>query len=151
MTGSTASANLTIRLATATDAEDIARLCGQLGYPATAEETLRRLRVVNHHSQQAVYVAEANGRLAGWAHVFVRPSLTTEPSAELAALVVDEQCRSRGIGQALMSEAERWAKQQGCLTVRLRSNVARLRAHAFYERLGYETLKTSKTFCKFLD
>lgn len=146
-----ASANLTIRLATAADAEGIAQLAGQLGYPATVEETIQRLCVVNRHSQQAVYVAEANGRTAGWVHAFVRPSLTTEPSAEVAALVVDEQCRSRGIGQALMTEAERWAKQQGCVTVRLRSNVTRLRAHAFYERLGYETLKTSKTFCKFLD
>jgi GNAT superfamily N-acetyltransferase len=147
----TSSASLTIRLATAADAEGIAQLAGQLGYPATAEETIQRLRVVNRHSQQAVYVAEANGREAGWVHVFVRPSLTTEPSAEVAALVVDEHYRSRGIGQALMAEVERWAKEQGCITVRLRSNVARLRAHAFYERLGYETLKTSKTFCKFLD
>ena len=147
----TSSANLTIRVATADDAKDIAQLAGQLGYPATVEETVERLRVVNRHSQQAVYVAEASGKLAGWIHVFVRPSLTTEPSAEVAALVVDEQCRSRGIGQALMYEAERWAKEQGCMTVRLRSNVTRLRAHAFYERLGYETLKTSKTFCKFLE
>jgi GNAT superfamily N-acetyltransferase len=145
------SANPTIRLATADDAEELARLSGQLGYPSTVEETVRRLQVVNRHAGQVVYVAEANGSLVGWMHVFARPSLTAEPSAEIAGLVVDEQYRGCGIGQALMREAERWAEVEGYRAVTLRSNVKRLRAHAFYERLGYETVKTSKSFCKFLE
>jgi GNAT superfamily N-acetyltransferase len=140
----------TIRLATAADAEGIAQLCGQLGYPSTADEAIQRLRAVTQYSEHAVFVAEADGRLAGWIHVFLRPSLTTEPSAEVAALVVDERFRSRGIGQALMSEAELWAVEQGYRMVTLRSSVKRLRAHAFYERLGYETIKTSKSFRKML-
>lgn len=144
----TNSSKVTIRLATAGDAEDLARLSGQLGYPATGAEALQRLRAVNQHPEHAVFVAEANGSMAGWMHVFVRPSLTTESSAELAALVVDERSRSHGIGQALIVEAERWAIERGCRMVTLRSNVKRLRAHAFYERLGYETIKTSKSFRK---
>ena len=142
--------NPTIRTATAADAQDIAQLSGQLGYPSTAEETIQRLRAVNRHSEHVVYVAEAGGRLVGWIHVFARPSLTTEPSAEVAGLVVDEDCRGRGIGEALMRAAERWAIEQGYRMVTLRSNVKRLRAHAFYERLGYETVKTSKSFRKIL-
>ena len=122
----------------------------QLGYPSTIDETIQRLRAVERCSEHAVYVAEANGRLVGWLHVFARPSLTTEPSAEVAGLVVDEHCRSCGIGQALMSEAERWAIEQGYRIVTLRSNVTRVRAHAFYERLGYATVKTSKSFRKIL-
>lgn len=141
----------TIRIATVADAEEIAQLSGQLGYPSTAEEAVERLQAVNRHAEHAVYVAETNGRLVGWIHVFSRPSLSTEPSAEVAGLVVDEHCRSRGVGEALMRQAERWAKEQGCRTVRLRSNITRLRAHAFYERLGYEIIKTSKSFYKALD
>lgn len=139
-----------IRIATPADAEGIAQLSGQLGYPSTAEETIQRLRAVSRYSEHAVFVAEANGRLAGWLHVFARPSLTTEPSAEVAGLVVDEHCRSHGMGQALIGEAERWAVEQGYRMVTLRSNVKRLRAHAFYERLGYEAIKTSKSFRKIL-
>ncbi|MFZ0708026.1 MAG: GNAT family N-acetyltransferase [Candidatus Korobacteraceae bacterium] len=140
----------TIRLATAGDLEDIARLSGQLGYPATPDETIERLRAINRYPEHAVFVAAADGKLAGWMHVFVRPSLTTETSAEIAGLVVDEHCRSHGVGEALIGEAERWATEQGCRMVTLRSNVKRLRAHAFYERLGYETVKTSKSFRKVL-
>ena len=140
----------TIRLATAADAEEIARLSGQLGYPATAEEAIERLRAVSQYREHAVFVAEADGRLAGWIHVFLRPSLTTEPSVEVAGLVVDEHTRSHGLGQALLAEAERWTMEQGYRMVTLRSNVKRVRAHAFYERLGYENNKTSKSFRKVL-
>ena len=150
MSSLTDSSKTKIRLATAADAEDIARLSGQLGYPSTADEALQRLQAINRYPEHAVFVAEANGALAGWMHVFVRPSLTTPASAELASLVVDEHCRSHGIGQALISQAERWAVEQGCRMVTLRSNVKRLRAHAFYERLGYETIKTSKSLRKVL-
>ena len=146
----TTSSNPTIRIATDADAESIARLSGQLGYPSTADEAIQRLRSINQFSEHAVFVAEADGKVAGWAHIFVRPSLTTESSAELASLVVDEHCRSHGIGQALIDAAERWTLEQGCRMVTLRSNVKRLRAHAFYERLGYETIKTSKSLRKVL-
>lgn len=146
----TDSSKPTIRLATAADAEELARLSGQLGYPATADEAIERLRAVNQYHEHAVFVAEAEGRLAGWIHVFLRPSLTTEPSAEVAGLVVDEHTRSHGLGQALLGEAERWTQEQGYRTVTLRSNVKRVRAHAFYERLGYDTVKTSKSFRKVL-
>ena len=151
MSALTASPNPTIRIATAGDAKNIAELSGQLGYPSTVEETTQRLQAVSRHSGHVVYVAEVNGGLVGWIHVFARPSLTAEPSAEVAGLVVDEQYRSCGVGQALMREAERWAELEGYSAVTLRSNVKRLRAHAFYEKLGYETIKTSKSFCKFLD
>ncbi len=140
----------TIRLATAADAGEIARLSEQLGYPATADEAIQRLKAINRYPEHAVFVADADGRLAGWIHVFLRPSLTTEPSAEVAALVVDEHTRSHGLGQALLGEAERWTIEQGYRMVTLRSNVKRVRAHAFYERLGYETTKTSKSFRKVL-
>jgi GNAT superfamily N-acetyltransferase len=140
----------TIRLATAADAAELARLSGQLGYPSTADEAIGRLRKVHQYPEHAVFVAEVDGKLMGWIHVFLRPSLTTEPSAEVAGLVVDENTRSHGLGQALLAQAEQWTLEQGYHTVTLRSNVKRVRAHAFYERLGYETIKTSKSFRKVL-
>ncbi len=36
-----------------------------------------------------------------------------------------------------MQQAEPWAKERGCRSVRLRSNVVRPRAHTFYESLSY--------------
>jgi len=124
------------------------RLSDQLGYPSTEEETTRRLLQVNGQSGHAVYVAEAAGRLIGWVHVFANHSLLADTPAEVAGLVVDENHRGRGVGRVLMQQAERWAQERGCRSVRLRSNVLRSRAHVFYERLGYRVIKSQKAFCK---
>jgi GNAT superfamily N-acetyltransferase len=137
-----------VRLATAADAEQITQLSGQLGYPATTAETLRRLVEIGSNGEHAVLVAESGGILLGWIHVVVSHSLLTERRAEIAGLVVDEQHRSRGIGQVLMEDAEEWARKQGCDSVRLHSNVLRPRAHTFYERLGYHVTKLQKAFRK---
>jgi GNAT superfamily N-acetyltransferase len=65
-------------------------------------------------------------------------------------LVVDEACRGQGIGHLLIRQAEQWAWEQGSSTMCVRSNAIRKGAHAFYERAGYENIKTSLTFRKTL-
>ena len=74
--------------------------------------------------------------------------LEEDARAEVWGLVVDEQRRRQRIGEALMQAAEQWARAAGFREVRLRSNVTRTRAHAFYQRIGYSTTKTSHIFCK---
>jgi hypothetical protein len=76
----------TVRPATLGDAEAIARLSEQLGYPSTTEETDHRLLQVTGQSEHAVYVAEADGRLIGWVHVFVNHSLLADTTAKSPAL-----------------------------------------------------------------
>ena len=53
-------------------------------------------------------------------------------------MVVAEAARSGGVGAALVAEAEARLKADGCGLIEITSNAKRLRAHAFYERLGYE-------------
>ena len=77
--------------------------------------------------------------------------MMTEARVEVAGLVVDEKCRGRGIGRALMGRAESWAREHGCAMVSLRSNVIRSEAHAFYQGLGYSLVKTQHAFRRKLD
>ena len=58
-----------IRQADAADAEALARLSGQLGYPADAAAIARRLRGIVAHGAGVVLVAQIDGAVAGWAHV----------------------------------------------------------------------------------
>lgn len=46
--------------------------------------------------------------------------------------------RSTGIGTALMAEAEARARAAGAQVIQLTTDNTRLRAHAFYDRLGYD-------------
>jgi GNAT superfamily N-acetyltransferase len=96
-----------------------------------------------------VFVAQLpDGDIAGWIAVFVYRCVETDARAEVSGLVVDERHRSQGVGQRLLERAEQWARERKCTAIGLRSNVIRSRAHAFYEREGYDHYKTQKSFRK---
>jgi GNAT superfamily N-acetyltransferase len=140
-----------VRPARAEDYARMAELAGQLGYSSTAEEIARRLGGMKSSTEHAVFVAQLpGGELAGWIAVFIYRCVETDMRAEVSGLVVDERQRSQGIGQWLLERAEEWAREKGCRAIGLRSNVIRGRAHAFYEREGYEHFKTQKSFRKVL-
>ncbi|MBI1737931.1 MAG: GNAT family N-acetyltransferase [Acidobacteria bacterium] len=145
------SKSLTVREAALADAACIAALAGQLSYPSTPEDVVQRLRGLPQDGTHAVFVAEDGaGRVVGWAHVFVYRPLEHDAVAEIAGLVVDENCRGAGAGKLLMVAVEHWALGKGLPAVVLRSNVIRDAAHQFYESLGYTRIKTQHAFRKIL-
>jgi GNAT superfamily N-acetyltransferase len=138
-----------IRIPRPLDCARMAELAGQLGYPAGAEEILRRLAGMRDSAEHAVFVAQLpDGEIAGWIAMFIYRCVETDARAEVSGLVVDERNRLQGIGQRLLERAEQWAREKRCETIGLRSNVIRGRAHAFYERQGYQHIKTQKSFRK---
>ena len=144
-------AEVKIRKAKRSDAARLAELTTQLGYPATTEEAGKRLRKVGAAPLNALFVAESLvAGVVGWAHVSVTQLLEVGTRAELNGLIVAEGQRSLGAGARLLDAAEEWARKHGCLSVSVRSNVIRERAHKFYERQGYEHYKTQKAFRKTL-
>jgi GNAT superfamily N-acetyltransferase len=148
-----ASARVKIRRARRGDAERIAQLCGELGYPATAAQVTTRLRQLTPVSKHAVFVAESSDGatgLIGWVHVSEAHLLEGDMRAEVNGLIVAEGQRSAGAGAKLLEAAEEWARRRGCRGMNVRSNVIRERAHGFYERNGYEHYKTQKAFRKAL-
>jgi GNAT superfamily N-acetyltransferase len=130
-----------IRKARFEDAPALAALTTQLGYPSTPEEIAARLRDVLARPEGAVLVAEVDGAVAGWIQVVGVHSIETEPHALISGLVVHEARRSLGLGAALVRAAAEWAAGHDYRTLRVRSNIVRERAHAFYERLGFERTK----------
>ena len=138
-----------LRVAVPQDAERLAVLNAQLGYPARPEQVARRLEAIQGDRDHAVFVAQgAGGQVTGWVHIFVRQLLVIDRHAELGGLVVLEEQRGRGLGRLLMERAEVWARDRGCEEMYVRSNVARERAHRFYEGIGYEQIKISGVFLK---
>ena len=139
----------TVRTAHEDDVKALASLSGQLGYPSTEEQVFHRFEDIQRREDHCVYICEdPNGQIMGWVHVFVRPLLISEWSAEIGGLVVNRNRRGEGVGRLLMSSAEAWAREQGCGRLVVRSNSIRKGAHAFYQSLGYETVKTQMIFSR---
>jgi GNAT superfamily N-acetyltransferase len=146
-----ATASTEVRAAAKGDVEPIARLAGELGYPATAAEVRERLEAVTADPRHALFVAvDRSGAVVGWIQLSEERSVVGDPRAEITGLVVDANFRSAGVGQALVERGEGWARGRGLATIGLRSNVIRERAHQFYLRLGYKVTKSQKVFRKSL-
>jgi GNAT superfamily N-acetyltransferase len=140
---------LKIRRARRTDAARIAELSAELGYPATTQQVEARFLRLLPKTKHLLLVAEAPGtEIVGWIHVSVANLIESDLRAEVNGLIVAEAHRSLGAGARLLEAAENWARNCGCRTVNLRSNVIRERAHKFYDRQGYEHYKTQKAFRK---
>jgi GNAT superfamily N-acetyltransferase len=141
---------LTIRTPEPADYARLAELAGELGYPSTAEDIARRLaHLADISPQHTVFVAQRAGEpIAGWICMAVQGTIESDAHAEITGFVVGSEFRSQGVGEQLLARAEAWARERGVTSVRLRSNVIRDRAHAFYLREGYENYKTQKAFRK---
>jgi ribosomal protein S18 acetylase RimI-like enzyme len=132
-----------VRDARPADIPAVHRLIGQLAdAPDDAAIRTRFERVLADNGHRIV-VAEIGGKVVGVLHVFERPALEKPYEAIVQALVVDSEARSSGVGEALMREAEAWARSRELPSASLYSRVDRQRAHAFYERIGYRVKATS--------
>lgn len=137
-----------IRAARRDDADVIAGLSTQLGYPTTPEQAAARLERVENDADHLALVAERDGQVLGWIHLAATHSLDSEPCGEILGLVIDQRQRGQGIGQRLAAAAVDWARGRGLDQLKVRSNVVRERAHGFYEREGFTTVKSQKVFVK---
>ncbi|MBK6938869.1 MAG: GNAT family N-acetyltransferase [Planctomycetes bacterium] len=137
--------DVTIRPARTDDVGAIAALCGELGYPMTTDQCARRF-VALPELHVVLVAVDAARTVLGFAHAHAAEPLLLDRTAELATLVVAADRRGRRIGHHLVDAIAAWAKGAGFLALRLRSNVVRVDAHRFYERLGFTRSKQQVVF-----
>lgn len=133
----------TLRLATPADAERIATLFTDEGYPVTPSVvTVRLARFADPDSR--VIVADADGVVIGFVAFHVIPRFEHDDVAiRILALVVDASARARGVGRRLIAEVERIAQQRGAAFVEVTAGHHRPDARRLYESLGYDAALTA--------
>ncbi len=131
-------AAVTVRAATADDAERFASLLTDEGYPAGASDLAARIGRFST-AESRVLAAEASGEVIGFVAFHVLPRFETdELFARIVALVVDPGVRARGIGRQLMVEAERIAAEEGAAFLEVTAGHHRPDARKLFESLGYD-------------
>jgi GNAT superfamily N-acetyltransferase len=141
---------LTIREIIPTDAGAAAQLSAEFGYPVSFETMRRRITLLQHRHDHAIFIAHIDDLAVGWIDVGVVHHLQSEPYGEIGGFVVAEKYRSAGIGKQLIARAEQWMRERGLHRALVRSQVSRKRTHRFYLREGYGQIKTSAVFEKTL-
>ena len=136
----------TLRLLQSSDADALVALLPDLGYQASTDQVVRRLAAIREWPDQEAFVADDDGAIVGLCQVQGVRLLVSDGYAEIQALVVSASRQGQGLGRLLCEHACAWAFARGYERVRLRSNVVREGAHAFYEHLGFEKSKASHAF-----
>ena len=140
---------LQVRDARLEDAQSLARLVHQLAYPTPGEALARRVAQLVASEADRLVVAELDGHVVGLASVHVSLALEyDEPAVKVSAIVVDERCRRRGIGESLVREVQEEARRRGWCPIFLTTGERRADAHAFERRLGVG--ETERRFAKWL-
>lgn len=136
-------AAIVFRPAGPADAEGIAALFTDEGYPAGLSDIVARLeRFATPEAR--VIIAEHEGALLGFIAIHALPRFEHDDwIVRILALVVDAGARERGVGRALMAEAERIGRELGAAFIELTAGHHRPEARHLYESLGYDASVTA--------
>jgi GNAT superfamily N-acetyltransferase len=132
------SASIALRAAEHRDADAVAALLAVLGYPCSREDAEQRIDDIADEPDQYLRVAELDGEVCGLLALDVMYYLPLgSNTARITALAVGRAQSGRGIGRALLQEAELLARQAGAARIEVTSAAHRDDAHAFYQACGY--------------
>ncbi|TDF97007.1 GNAT family N-acetyltransferase [Paraburkholderia guartelaensis] len=101
--------------------------------------TASQINFLEGDARTRLMVCEVDGRLRGTVLVCLCADAmyAGQPFAVVENLVVDQECRGNGIGEALLSEVERFCLSRNCSKMMLLSSASRVDAHRFFEQVGF--------------
>lgn len=112
-------------------------LIADLGYERPAVEVAAAVATIG--PGERVIVADVDGAVRGFASGAIVPFFHDgSRRLRLTAIAVSPSHRGRGLARSLVSELERWGREQGCSLVEVTSAEWRTDAHAAYRALGFE-------------
>jgi ribosomal protein S18 acetylase RimI-like enzyme len=137
--------DITFRTATKDDLKAIVALLadddiGEDHETALPAEYLHAFEAMEAEGYNKYLLAVMDGKIVGSLQLTFMPSLShgAAKRAQIESARVRSDARGRNIGTALMKEAIRIARENGCKMIQLDSDKRRSRAHLFYRRLGFE-------------
>lgn len=127
-----------VEAATSVDEELVADLNALVAQLSTSAPllTLELVREIVDSPTTTLYLARDGERVVGTLTLALF-SIPTGVRAWIEDVVVDEDARGRGVGEALTRRALEDARRAGARTVDLTSRPSREAAHALYQRVGF--------------
>jgi GNAT superfamily N-acetyltransferase len=136
-------ARITLRAAATDDAERLATLLADEGYPAGPSDLAARIERFTAANGR-VTVAEAGGEVVGFIAFHVAPRFETDETfIRIIAVVVDALERERGVAHRLLADVERVAREEGVSFLEVTAGHHRPEARQLFESLGYDANVTA--------
>ncbi len=114
------------------DLTDLKKLTSQLDATAVVNEQSLYKAMLNGYVSKVV----RRGKLIGMGWIFPRQTLLRN-QAVVEDMIVDEKYRGKGIGEKILLDLIRWAKENGVEVVELTTNPKRIAANSLYKKVGF--------------
>ena len=132
---------LVIRKATEADIPEVCRIVGQLSPMGFRHDYTGAVEKFRSHIQPSpdyyLWVAELDGKVVGTAmmHLQHKLSYCCGTAAHLEDVIVDRDCRGRGVGEQLLRHAIETARAHDCYKLML---TCYPKTAVYYERFGFQ-------------
>ncbi|UHS56622.1 GNAT family N-acetyltransferase [Agrobacterium vaccinii] len=113
---------------------------GDTADPAAMPDYMAAFHAIEESSNETLYVSELDGEVVGTFQTVILTKLVGRGAVtmKIEAVQTRADMRGRGIGAIMIGHCVEDAKERGVKSIELGSNMARLDAHRFYERLGFD-------------
>ena len=125
------------------DLDKVRKLVSQLDSTAVVnEQSLYKAMLDGYVSK-----IEDGGELVGMGWIFPRQTML-RCQAVVEDMIVDDRYRGKGLGEKILLDLIRWAKEKGVEVVELTTNPKRLAANSLYKKVGFKLHETNHYLLK---
>jgi GNAT superfamily N-acetyltransferase len=132
------------------DRSGILALAHQLGYTASEQTVADLINLVLKQENHQMVVADSHEQLLGYIHLICNHSNKKAAKVDIAAILITDNHRGKGIGSAFLKEAEKWSKDKDIKTVSIRRNLIRDEALSFFKHHGFAPNPSGEMLIKHL-
>lgn len=120
------------------DLEKVKKLVNQLDQTAIVNEQSLYKAILDGY----ISTIYENGKLLGIGWIFSRQTMLRR-QAVVEDMIVDESQRGKGLGEKILRDLIKWAKNQGIEVIELTTNPKRLAANSLYKKVGFKLHETN--------
>ena len=119
-------------------APEIVLLMDELGYQCSLALIESKLKFIADSDFDQVFVAIIDGQVTGVISCHVTILFQAAGACgRITSLVVSSCAREKGVGKALLMQADKYLLEKECVKVEVTSSEDRKAAHEFYKAMGY--------------
>ncbi|RAN44361.1 GCN5 family acetyltransferase [Herbaspirillum rubrisubalbicans] len=130
-----------VRLALSADSPRITELYRQLTQDLSVSVSAERITQLSQDANTSLWACEMDGIVVGTAMISICADVmyNCQPFAVIENVIVDKGEQAKGIGAALLRNAEAYCLSKDCSKIMLLSSSHRTAAHLFFERMGFDS------------
>lgn len=126
-----------IELLTIASLNEICVLTEQLNPNLAKEEQLSRQTAMFEFQNYRCFGFYSNDLLVGVMSGWITVRLYSGRQIEIDNVVIDSSMHSKGHGKIFINLVQKWAQDQGCISMELNTYIHNTKSHKFYFNEGY--------------